>query len=68
MATHKEVPEEISEINIEKITNKEARLFIDKLFIYCEQNNFTEEDLCDLNKIKNKIENKINNSLTQKKN
>ena len=31
------------------------------------QNDFTEEDLLDLNKIKAKIENKINVKLTQKK-
>ena len=68
LVMHKEAPEEMSEeVNIEKITNKEARFFIDKLFIYCEQNNFTEDDLCDLNKIKEKIENKINTNLTQKK-
>ena len=51
----------------DQITNKEARYFIDKLFSYFEQNDFTEEDLLDLNKIKAKIENKINAKLTQKK-
>ena len=51
----------------DQITNKEARYFIDKLFSYFEQNDFTEEDLLDLNKIKAKIENKINVKLTQKK-
>ncbi len=39
LTTHKEVPEEIYEINNEKITNKEVRICIDKLFNYCEQNN-----------------------------
>jgi len=67
LATHKEVPEEVYEINNEKITNKEARICIDKLFNYCEQNNFTGEDLCELRKFKDKIENNINTALTQKK-
>jgi hypothetical protein len=40
---------------------------IDKLFNYCEQNNFTVEDLCELRKFKDKIENNINSALTQKK-
>ena len=67
MATRKEVPEEVCEINNEKITNKEARICIDKLFNYCEQNNFTVEDFCELRKFKDKIENNINSALTQKK-
>ena len=68
LATHKEVPEEVIEqVKTDQITNKEARYFIDKLFSYFEQNDFTEEDLLDLNKIKAKIENKINVKLTQKK-
>jgi hypothetical protein len=68
LATHKEVPEEVIEqVKTDQITNKEARHFIDKLFSYFEQNDFTEEDLLDLNKIKAKIENKINVKLTQKK-
>ena len=68
LATHKEVPEEVIEqVKTEIITNKQARYFIDKLFSYFEQNDFTEEDLLDLNKIKAKIENKINVKLTQKK-
>ena len=68
LATHKEVPEEVIEqVKTYQITNKEARYFIDKLFSYFEQNDFTEEDLLDLNKIKAKIENKINVKLTQKK-
>jgi hypothetical protein len=54
-------------VKTDQITNKEARYFIDKLFSYFEQNDFTEEDLLDLNKIKAKIENKINVKLTQKK-
>jgi len=53
LATHKEVPEEVIEqVKTEIITNKQARYFIDKLFSYFEQNDFTEEDLLDLNKIK----------------
>ncbi len=43
------------------------RNIYDKLFSYFEQNDFTEEDLLDLNKIKAKIENKINVKHTQKK-